>query len=58
MAERWEIISLQFTIDQAKTSYVNGELAKCPGYEPFDSFWRVIDGVETWTILLKRKVED
>lgn len=24
--------------------------------EPFDSFWRTVNGVETWTLLLRREV--
>lgn len=58
MAERWEIIVLKFGIDDTKTDYINGEIAKCPGYEPFDSYWRVENGVEKWHLLLKRKVAE
>ena len=58
MTERWEIISLQFEgADQTKTSYINTVLADYPNYEPFDSFWKVMGGVETFTLLLKRKLD-
>lgn len=53
MAERWEIIVLKFEAADTETDYVNGEIAKCPGYEPFSAYWSA--GV--WHLLLKRKVE-
>lgn len=52
MSDVWEIISLRFAKDQAFTSYVNREIAKCPGYEPFDSYWEE----NSFVLLLKRKV--
>lgn len=58
MSEHWEIMSLRFAWDDTSPERVNEELAKYPGWEPFDSFWRTSKGAETWTLLLKRKVED
>lgn len=51
MSERWEIAFLKFAADQTDAAYVNAELAKCPGWEPFDSCWQA----GTWVLLLRRR---
>lgn len=52
MAERWEIVVLKFEAAQTETAYINDELAKAPGWEPFSAYWSA--GV--LHLLLKRKV--
>lgn len=52
----WEITSLRFSYNDTSPTRVNEELAEYPGWEPYDSFWRTVDGIETWTLVLKRKV--
>lgn len=54
MSDVWKIAYLKFEANQTDSEYVNGELAKCPGWEPFDSYWQG----GTWVLLIRRKVED
>ena len=48
----YEIQLLKFDAADTKVAHINGELAKYPGYEPFDSWW----AGGTWTLLLRRQV--
>lgn len=35
----WQIAVLKFQAEATATDYMNGELVKCPGWEPFTAYW-------------------